>query len=69
MHNSQVAISTAIQTSQRVTYLYESMDPVYNAEQIHKYSERMDHVAIIDINPRRDAALKEALYREATAQR
>ena len=52
-----------------MTYLYELMDAAYDAKAIHEYSKRMGHVAIIDANPRRDTALKEALRREAKAQR
>lgn len=68
-HGSQAAIPMATQTGQRVTYLYELMDSAYDAEQIHEYSERMGHVAIIDTNPRRDKALKETLRQEAKAPR
>ena len=39
------------QTAQRVTYLYELMGSACDAEQIHKYSEHMGHITIIDITP------------------
>ena len=68
LHDSQAAIPMAAQTGQRVTYLYEVMDAACDASQIREYSERTGHVAIIDTNPRRDTALKEALRREARAQ-
>ena len=68
-HDSQAAIPMVAQTGQRVTYLYELMDAACDAEQFQEYSDRMGHVAIIDTNPRRDATLKEALHREAKAQR
>ena len=55
-------------TGQGVTYLYELMDSACDAKQIHENSERTGHVAIIDTNPRRDTALKEALRREEKAQ-
>ena len=58
----------AAQTGRRVTYLYEVMDAAYDAQQIREYSERTGHVAIVDANPRRDTALKEALRREERAQ-
>ena len=69
LHDSQAAIPLATQTGQRVTDLYELMDAAYDAKQIHEFSKSMGHVAIIDPNPRRDAALKEALRQDATAQR
>ena len=69
LHDSQAAIPLATQTGQRVTYLYELMDAAYDARQIHEFSKSMGHVAIIDPNPRRDAALKEALRQDAKAQR
>ena len=69
LHDSQAAIPLATQTGQRVTYLYELMDAACDAKQIHEFSKSMGHVAIIDPNPRRDAALKEALRQDATAQR
>ena len=68
MHDSQAAIPIAAQTGQRVTYLYEVMDAAYGAQQIREYSEWTGHVAIIDSNPRRDTALKEALRREERAE-
>ncbi len=36
---------------------------------MHEVSERLGHVAIIDVNPRRDKDLKNELEREARAQR
>ncbi len=69
LHDSQAAIPLATQTGQRVTYLYELMDAAYDAKQVHEFSKSMGHVAIIDPNPRRDAALKEALRQDAKAQR
>ena len=69
LHDSQAAIPMAAQTGQRVAYPYELMDSAYDATQIHEYSQRTGRVGIIDINPRRDTALKEVLHREARAQR
>ncbi len=53
----------------RVTNLYDLMDAAYDATEIHRMSERLGHVPIIDVNPRRDTELKQDLKREARALR
>jgi hypothetical protein len=65
VHDSQVAIPLAATSAQRVTNLYDLMDSAYDVEQIREYSQNLSHVPIIDINPRRDKALKEELEAEA----
>ena len=45
------------------------MNAAYDAQQIREYSKSTGHVAIIDPNPRRDTARKEALLQDAKAQR
>ncbi len=67
--DSQVAIPLAMMTAARVTNLYDLMDAAYDAREIHQMSERLGHVPIIDVNPRRDKDLKEARDREARARR
>ena len=69
IHDSQVAIPLAMMTAGRVTNLYDLMDSAYDAKEIHQTSERLGHVPIIDVNPRRDKELKEELDREARARR
>ncbi len=69
LHDSQAAIPLATETGQRVTDPYELMGAACDAKQIHEFSKSMGHVAIIDPNPRRDAALKEAVRQDAKAQR
>lgn len=69
LHDSQAAIPLAAQSDRRVTACYEVMDSAYDAPEIRTYSESLGHVPIIDINPRRDRALKESLLKEARAQR
>ena len=69
VHDSQVAIPLAMMTAERVTNLYDLMDSAYDAREIHQTSERLGHVPIIDVNPRRDKELKEELDREARARR
>ena len=69
LHDSQVAIPLATMTAQRVTNLYDLMDSAYDAPEIRACSEALGHVPIIDINPRRNAALKRKQQQEAHAQR
>jgi hypothetical protein len=64
-HDSQVAIALATMTNQRVTSLYDLMDSAYDAPQIREHSCSLGHVTIIDINTRRNTALKEELEAEA----
>jgi len=63
-HDSQVAIPLAEISSGRVTNLYDLMDSAYDASAIKNKSLELGHVPIIDINPRRDKALKEELKAE-----
>ncbi len=63
-HDSQVAIPLATLTSRRVTNCYDLMDSAYDAPQIRTHSESLGHVPIIDINPRSNTALKEAIQAE-----
>lgn len=63
-HDSQSAIPLATLSSTRVTNLYDLMDSAYDAEPIHAQSRALGHVPLIDINPRRDKALKEELANE-----
>ena len=65
LHDSLVAIPLATQTHQRVTNLYDLMDAAYDVGEIKAHSESLGHVPIIDINPRRDKALKKELQEEA----
>jgi len=43
------------------------MDSAYDAPQIHEHSRKLGHVPIIDINPRRNVELKQALAAENKA--
>ena len=69
LHDSQAAIPLAAMTADRITSLYDLMDAAYDAPEIKAYSEALGHVPIIDRNPRRDAALKQALRQERCARR
>lgn len=63
-HDSQVAIPLATMTAQRTTNLYDLMDSAYDAPLIRQHSEDLGHVPIVDVNPRRNKALKEELAAE-----
>ena len=56
-------------TAARVTNLYDLMDSAHDAPEIRQHNESLGHVAIIDVNPGRDATLKRDLKTEAQAQR
>jgi hypothetical protein len=53
VHDSQVAIPLMTMTSQRVVYLYDLMDSAYDADGLHSYSRKLNHVPIIAPHPRR----------------
>jgi hypothetical protein len=57
-HDSQVAIPLAKMSHGRVTNLYDAMDAAYDVPQIHDVSRQLGHVPLIDVNPRRNQALK-----------
>jgi transposase len=63
-HDSQVAIPLAKMSSERVTHLYDVMDSAYDVPQIHNMSRQLGHIPLIDVNPRRNKALKEELTAE-----
>jgi transposase len=63
-HDSQVAIPLAKISSERVTHLYDVMDSAYDVPQIHDMSRQLGHIPLIDVNPRRDKALKDELTAE-----
>ena len=69
VHDSQVSIPLARMSAARVAYCYELMDAAYDCAEIRAHAARTGHVAIIDINPRRNTDLKAALVQEARAQR
>jgi len=69
LHDSQVAIPLATISATRVQNFYDCMDSAYDAPEIAEHSRRLNHVPLIDVNPRRNAELKETLESEAKAQR
>jgi len=71
VHDSQAAIPMMKMTSAKVTYLYDVMDPAYDAHQIYEISKSLGHVPIIEKNSRgRDviplAPHEAARYKERT---
>lgn len=68
LHDSQAAIPLATITGERVQNLYDLMDSAYDVPEIEAYSRQLNHVPLIDINPRRNTGLKEALELEGKAR-
>ena len=52
VHDSQVAIPLATMSAQRVTHLYDLMDAAYCSPILRAHSQSLDHVPLIDHNPR-----------------
>ena len=65
MHDSQAAIPLSALSAGRVVNLYDVMDSAYDVPQIREASRKLGHVPLVDVNPRRDAALKTELEAEA----
>jgi len=69
VHDSQVAIPLATMTAAKVTNLYDLMDSAYDDAAIKQHSRSLNHVPIIDLNPRATPGLKQELEQEAKRQR
>ena len=69
VHDSQVAIPLATMTATRVTNLYDLMDAAYDVSEIEAHSRSLNHVPLIDRNPRRDKTLAEELKAESKRQK
>ncbi|MGH8114936.1 MAG: transposase [Rhodanobacteraceae bacterium] len=65
VHDSQVAIPLATLTAARVTNLYDLMDAAYDVAEIKQHSRTLNHVPIIETNPRATPGLKQELAQEA----
>ena len=68
MHDSQVAIPLATMSAERVRNFYDIMDSAYYLKEIEEHSLGLKHIPLIDINPRRNAELKESLESEQKAR-
>ena len=53
LHDSQAALPLMQRSSQRVTYLYDRADAAYCSPIIRNEARRLNHVPLIDHNPRR----------------
>ena len=69
MHDSQAAIPLAMSTAEVITNCYDLMDSAYDSPIIHEHSKSLNHVPLIDKNPRRDKELKKAIEMEGTARK
>lgn len=69
VHDSQAAIPLATITSKRVQNFYDLMDSAYDVPEIAEHSRSLNHVPLIDINPRRNTELKEGLKSESKARK
>lgn len=69
VHDSQLAIPMARISAERATIIYELMDSAYDAPQIRAAIEGLDHIPIIDANPRRGGVPEEKIFDPATATR
>ncbi len=75
LHDTQAALPLALMSSERVTNLYDLMDAGYDSASIRKFSESLNHVPIIDTNPRRgekiefDPATKNRYKERTTVER
>ena len=69
VHDSQVAIPLATMTHQKVINLYDLMDAAYDSPEIKAHSLRLNHIPIIDVNPRRNQELKEHMLAEGKKEK
>ncbi len=69
VHDSQVALPLAEITNKRVTNLYDLMDAAYDSPIIKEHSKSLNHIPLIDVNPRRDREKKVELKKESKRQR
>ncbi|NGX38027.1 MAG: hypothetical protein K1000chlam2_01196 [Chlamydiae bacterium] len=69
VHDSQAAIPLATITSNRTHNFYDLMDSAYDQKEIADYSRKLNHVPLIDVNPRRNKELKESLGSEKKARK
>ena len=65
VHDSQVAIPLAQTTKKRVDSMYDLMDSAYDCPEIRQHSRALGHVALIDVNPRRNKELKIEIENES----
>jgi len=69
VHDSQVAIPLATMSAERIHNFYDLMDSAYDQKEIADYSRKLNHVPLIDVNPRRNKELKKKLASEKKARK
>ena len=69
VHDSQVAIPLATMTANRVVNLYDLMDSAYDVPDIIAQSRSLNHVPIVDKNPRRNKELANEIEAESKRQK
>jgi hypothetical protein len=69
VHDSQVAIPLAVMTAGKVRNFYDLMDAAYDIPGILDHSRSLDHVPLVDKNPRRNEALADELDAELKRQK
>jgi len=52
MHDSRAAVPLSLMSARRVTNLYDVMDAAYCSLELHEHSRSLNHVPLIDHNPR-----------------
>lgn len=52
MHDSRAAVPLSLMSATRVTNLYDLMDAAYCSLELHEHSRGLNHVPLIDHNPR-----------------
>ena len=52
MHDSRAAIPLSLMSAVRVTHLYDVMDAAYCSSELHEHCRSLNHVPLIDHNPR-----------------
>ena len=69
VHDSQVAIPLSALSAKKITNCYDLMDSAYDVPAIVAYSQRLNHIPLIDRNPRGNKELGETLEREQLARK
>ena len=69
VHDSQLAIPMMRITAERVNSCYDLMDSAYDVKEIRAVSVQLEHVALIDPNPRRSGVSEEHLLDPAMLAR
>jgi len=69
MHDSQAGIPMLALTTKKIINCYDLMDSAYDIPQISEYSKLLNHIPLIDKNPRRNKELQAVKENEAKARK